>query len=176
MAVLDTESDAKPRLCLRVVVTVADSRTFVSAIQRVSRWFRASEGMVEVALLLKFTGKQPLVNPACFIVMFHCRISTSPGPDPAPAELDSVMTKPVTVLKGVVLDGFDPHDRVAVSDATILEDEDNSASSNSASAARNTHDATAHPENHSGCEHDSSDWSTTNSDSSDDNTSSNASY
>lgn len=60
-----------PRLWPTIVVEVANSQSYESVLAKVTRWFRKSHGMVEVALLLKFTAKEPLVDPACFLEVWR---------------------------------------------------------------------------------------------------------
>lgn len=53
------------------MVEVANSLSYESVLNKFERWFVASEGMVEVALLLKFTETDPLINPACFLEVYR---------------------------------------------------------------------------------------------------------
>lgn len=71
VAVMSPEEES--RLWPTIVAEVANSQSYESALAKIRRWFRASEGMVEAALLLKFTEKDPLVNPACFIEVYRSR-------------------------------------------------------------------------------------------------------
>lgn len=73
VAVFDPTSTATQRLWPTIVVEVANSQSYENAVAKLLRWFKASEGMVEVGLLIKFTEKDPLHDPACFIEVFRCR-------------------------------------------------------------------------------------------------------
>lgn len=50
-----------------IMVEVANSQGYDNALQKARRWFVQSEGMVEVVLVLKFTAKDPLLDPACYL-------------------------------------------------------------------------------------------------------------
>lgn len=154
------------------MIEVANSQCYVTAVEKVSRWFRVSEGIVEVALLLKFTKNEPLDNPACFIAVFRPRTPPSPGRDAGP----DVRTEQDTGLAGNADDQFDQDDGLAAGDATNSEDGRDSPTSHSASAAIDIHDDSALPENKSGSEDDASDYIAIGSDLSDDSTRSDASY
>lgn len=73
-AVVVIDDEAPPRLWPTIVVEVANSQLYEDALAKVKRWFIKSGNTVEVALLLKFVGKDPLVNPACFLEVYRGRI------------------------------------------------------------------------------------------------------
>lgn len=133
VAVLDIESDEPPRLWPTIVVEVARSKTYHTAVEKVTRWFRASEGMVEVALLLMFTEEDPLVNPACFIDVFRCRPTSSPGAEAGPKVPDSVIAG--LAGDGDGGDGCDQVRQIAAQDATGSKDKDTAPTRTSSSAA-----------------------------------------
>lgn len=55
-----------PRLWPTIVVEVANSQSYESVQAKVTRWFRKSHGVVEVALVFTFTAKEPLVDRRVF--------------------------------------------------------------------------------------------------------------
>lgn len=76
VVVLDVSSaESVPRLYPTIVVEVANTQLYENAVDKIKRWFVKSRNTVEVALLLKFTEKDPLINPACFLEIFRCRPS-----------------------------------------------------------------------------------------------------
>lgn len=87
-----------PRLWPTIVVEVANSQSYESVLAKVTRWFRKSHGMIEVALLLKFTAKEPLVDPACFLEVWRY------GVVPA-VETDCDGSVPVDSASGSSCDG-----------------------------------------------------------------------
>lgn len=156
------------------MIEVANSQTYEDAVGKVGRWFRASGGMVEVALLMKFREKEPLVDPACFVEVFRCRPSAQ-GLEAEPEEPDASMAEGDPGLGAEDDDGDDQDDEPTAGDTTSSEDEDNTGTSTPARPATNTNN-TALPETHYATDNDSSDTNTTTSDSSNDSTSSDASY
>lgn len=63
----------QPRVWPSLVVEVANTQTYESATAKVARWFTMSEGGVEVALLMKFTAQDAMVDPACFLEVWRSR-------------------------------------------------------------------------------------------------------
>lgn len=154
VAVLDIESDDPPRLWPTIVVEVARSNTYDSAVEKVGRWFRASDGMVEVALLLQFTEKDPLVNPECFIEVFRCRRISSPGARPGgDYQLRFGMVEPDTGLAGDGDHGFHRVGGFAARDTTGLRSAHLIPARGSASAAVATGDNPTVSGNTSRCKH-----------------------
>lgn len=76
-AVVVMPLDGEPRLWPTIVVEVANSQDYGDVLAKVKRWFRNSHGMVEVALILKFTAKDPILDPACFLEVwrYEARVS-----------------------------------------------------------------------------------------------------
>lgn len=70
-AVVVTPVGAPARIWPTVVVEVANTQGYEDALAKVKRWFARSHGMVEVALLLKFTAQDPVVDPACFLEVWR---------------------------------------------------------------------------------------------------------
>lgn len=73
---------AHPRLWPPLVVEVANTQTYESATAKVARWFIASERAVEVALLMKFTAPDAIVDPACFVEVWRSRAGVQSGMSP----------------------------------------------------------------------------------------------
>lgn len=73
-AVVVLDDETTPRLWPTIVVEVANSQSYESAVEKVKRWFVKSKNTVEVALLLKFTAKNPLLDPACFLEVYRARV------------------------------------------------------------------------------------------------------
>lgn len=70
-AVVVMPLDGEPRLWPTIVVEVANSQSYDDVLAKVKRWFRNSDGMVEVVLVLKFTAKDPVLDPACFLEVWR---------------------------------------------------------------------------------------------------------
>lgn len=68
-----------PRLWPPLVVEVANTLTYESATAKVARWFIASERAMEVALLMKFTAANAMVDPACFVEVWRSRVGEVTG-------------------------------------------------------------------------------------------------
>lgn len=73
-AVVVIDDEAPPRLWPTIVVEVANTQSYEDAVEKVKRWFVKSGNTVEVALLLKFVAKDPLVDPACFLEVYRARV------------------------------------------------------------------------------------------------------
>lgn len=76
-AVVVMPLDGEPRLWPTIVVEVANSQDYGDVLAKVKRWFRNSHGMVEVALVLKFTAKDPILDPACFLEVWRSEARVS---------------------------------------------------------------------------------------------------
>lgn len=85
-AVVVLDDDAPPRLWPTIVVEVANTQPYEDAVAKVKRWFLNSRNTVEVALLLNFVAKDPLVDPTCFLEVYRGRIV---GADAVGKSLDS---------------------------------------------------------------------------------------
>lgn len=72
-AVVVWPTDGEPREWPTIVVEVANSQGYEDVVAKVKRWFVKSHGKVEVALVLKFTAKDPVLDPACFLEVWRCR-------------------------------------------------------------------------------------------------------
>lgn len=70
-AVVVTPVGAPARIWPTIVVEVANTQGYEDALAKVKRWFTRSHGMVEVALLLKFTAADPVTDPACFLEVWR---------------------------------------------------------------------------------------------------------
>lgn len=64
---------AQPRLWPPLIVEVANTQSYESATAKIARWFTTSEGSVEVALLMKFTAPDAMVDPVCFVEVWRSR-------------------------------------------------------------------------------------------------------
>lgn len=87
-AVVVLPLDAEPRLWPTIVVEVANSQSYDDVLAKVKRWFRNSHGMVEVALVLKFTAKEPILDPSCFMEVWRYGVRTSDEAGDQNAALD----------------------------------------------------------------------------------------
>lgn len=66
-AVVVMSRDGDVRVWPTIVVEVANSQEYDNVLKKARRWFVQSEGMVEVVLVVKFTAKDPLLDPACYL-------------------------------------------------------------------------------------------------------------
>lgn len=73
-AVVVIDDEAPPRLWPTIVVEVANTQSYDDALAKINRWFVKSRNTVEVALLLKFVAKDPLVDPSCFLESYRGRV------------------------------------------------------------------------------------------------------
>lgn len=71
VVVLSVEGDV--RVWPTIVVEVANTQAYDDVVDKVRRWFVQSDGMVEVVLVLKFTAKDPLLEPACYLETWRYR-------------------------------------------------------------------------------------------------------
>lgn len=111
-AVVVTPVGSPARVWPTIVVEVANTQGYEAAVAKVKRWFAKSHGMVEVALLLKFTAADPVLDPSCFLEVWRYGV-------PAPEDQD------VTMLEwegdpfeggGALGDCDEPSDVVSTSD------------------------------------------------------------
>lgn len=70
-AVVVMSRDGDVRVWPTIVVEVANSQEYDSVLQKARRWFVQSDGMVEVVLVMKFTAKDPLMDPACYLEVWR---------------------------------------------------------------------------------------------------------
>lgn len=87
-AVVVMPLDGPPRLWPTIVVEVANSQGYDDVLAKVKRWFRNSHGMVEVALVLKFTAKDPILDPSCFLEVWRYGVPVSDEAGDQDAALD----------------------------------------------------------------------------------------
>lgn len=85
-AVVVTPVGAPARVWPTIVVEVANTQGYEDAVAKVKRWFTKSHGMVEVALLLKFTAADPVLDPSCFLEVWRYGV-------PAPGDKDLTMVE-----------------------------------------------------------------------------------
>lgn len=71
VVVLSEEGDI--RVCPTIVVEVANIQAYDNVLEKVERVFVQSDGMVEVVLLLEFTVKDQLLDPACYLETWRYR-------------------------------------------------------------------------------------------------------
>ncbi|KAL0631924.1 hypothetical protein Q9L58_009209 [Maublancomyces gigas] len=78
-AVAIAPRDGTVRLWPTIVVEVANSQSYEYVLAKVKRWFRKSHGMVEVALVLKFTAKKPVKSEVEGVVESASESSSDDG-------------------------------------------------------------------------------------------------
>lgn len=74
-AVVVMPLDGEPRLWPTIVVEVTNSQGYDDVLAKVKRWFSNSRGMVEVVFVLKFTAKDPIPDPPCFLEVWRYEVS-----------------------------------------------------------------------------------------------------
>lgn len=108
-AVVVTPVGSPARVWPTIVVEVANTQGYEAAVAKVKRWFAKSHGMVEVALLLKFTATDPVLDPSCFLEVWRYGV-------PAPEDIDVTMLE----WEGDPIEGGGPVDDLDDSDDSHL--------------------------------------------------------